>query len=161
LTDEVPLQKRYSLSLKPIRLPDSLQNKACIISIDDKGRRSYEGGAYADGWVTTKTDEFGTFAVGIDTIAPKIKPAFKYDPHRTTDLSKAKRIGIIAKDDLSGIRKYRAIIDGKWVLCEYEFKQALLFYTFDDSITKGNHAFTIEVTDDKENKSTFTFIFSR
>jgi murein DD-endopeptidase MepM/ murein hydrolase activator NlpD len=161
LTDEVPLQKAYTLGLKPVRLPDSLQSKACIISVDDKGRRSYEGGKYENGWVTTKTSEFGTFAVGIDTIAPKLKPAFHYDPNKTTDLSKAKRIGIIARDDLSGIRKYRAIIDGKWVLCEYEFKENLLFYTFDDSLSKGNHTFTIEVSDDKQNKSTFTFIFCR
>nr|MBA3970604.1 M23 family peptidase [Bacteroidota bacterium] len=95
------------------------------------------------------------------TIAPKLKPAFTYNPKVTTDLSKAKKIGFTVTDDLSGIRKYRAIIDGKWVLCEYEFKQDLLFYTFDETITRGNHTFTIEAIDDKENKNTFTFIFSR
>ncbi|HEY0030275.1 MAG TPA: M23 family peptidase, partial [Bacteroidia bacterium] len=94
-------------------------------------------------------------------IAPKIKPAFKYNSKTTTDLSKAKTIGIIVTDNLSGIKKYRAIIDGKWVLCEYEFKQNLLFYTFDDKVEKGKHTFTIEVLDDKQNKSSFTFIFLR
>lgn len=161
MTDETALQKSMSLSIKPVRLPDSLQTKACIVSVNKKGKKSYEGGSYKDGWVSTLTKEFGNYAVTVDTIAPKLKPAFKYNPTITTDLSKAKRIGITAIDDLSGIRKYRMIIDGKWVLCEYEFKQNLLFYTFDDAITKENHTFTIEVTDDKENKSTFTFIFSR
>lgn len=161
LKDEIPLQKSYSLSLKPIRLPDSLKTKACIVSVSDKGKKSYEGGSYADGWVTTKTKEFGVFAVGIDTIAPKLKPAFKIVKEKIPDLSKAKKIGVIASDNLSGIRKYRATIDGKWVLIEYEFKQNLLFYTFDNEIAEGTHEFKIEVTDDKENKSILTFIFKR
>ena len=161
MTNETALQKNISLSIKPVRLPDSSQTKACIISLDDKGKKSYEGGKFEEGWVTTLTKEFGNYTIGIDTLAPKLKPAFKYNPKITTDLSKAKRIGITASDDLSGIRKYRAIIDGKWVLCEYEFKQNLLFYTFDDKMEKGNHTFTIEVTDDKENKNTLTFIFCR
>ena len=161
LKDEIALQKSYTLSLKPIRLNDSLKTKVCIVSVNDKGRKSYEGGAYSDGWVTTKTKEFGTFAIGIDTIAPKLKPAFKTVKEQITDLSKAKKIGIIASDNLSGIRKYRATIDGKWVLIEYEFKQNLLFYTFDDKIAEGIHEFKIEVTDDKENKSILTLIFKR
>lgn len=161
MSDEVALQKAITLSIKPIRLPDSLQRKACIISVNKKGGKSYEGGAYADGWVTTQTKEFGNNAVGIDTIAPKLKPALKIIKEKIPDLSKSKTIGVIASDNLSGIRKYRATIDGKWVLVEYEFKQNLLFYTFDGQITEGTHEFKIEVTDDKENTSILTFIFKR
>ena len=60
-------------------------------------------------------------------------------------VSAAKTIGIIATDDLSGIKKYRATIDGKWVLCEYEAKQDLLFYTFDSSISKANTIFQLKL----------------
>lgn len=161
MNTEIPLQKAFSLSIRPNDLPDSMQSKACIISIDEKGRRSYEGGKYASGYVTTQTKTFGNFAVAIDTTAPKLKPAFKFVPNKATDLSKAKTIGITATDNLSGIRKYRATIDGNWVLCEYEFKQNLLFYTFDDSVTRGEHFFMIEVTDDKNNKSSLIFRFNR
>lgn len=161
LNVDVALQKNISISIKPVNLPDSLQSKACIISVNDKGGKSYEGGTFEDGWVTTLTKEFGNYAVGIDTIAPKLKTSFKLIKDQTPDLSKAKKIGIIASDNLSGIRKYRATIDGKWVLVEYEFKQNLLFYTFDDKITPGLHQFRIDVTDDKENKSTLTFIFKK
>ena len=161
MNDDIALQKAYSLSIKAVRLPDSLQSKACIISLNEKGKRSYEGGGFSDGWVTTRTKSFGNFAIGIDTVPPKIKPAFKAIKDKTSDLTKAKTIGIIASDNLSGIRKYRATIDGKWVLCEYEFKQNLLFYTFDDTIAPGEHIFNIEVIDDKENKSSLKFTFKR
>ena len=161
LNDDIGLQKNISLSIKPVNLPDSLQHKTCIVSINKNGGKVYEGGAFSDGWVTTQTKEFGNYAIGIDTIAPKLKPAFKIIKEQITDLSKAKKIGVIASDNLSGVRKYRATIDGKWVLVEYEFKQNLLFYTFDDKISKGTHEFKIEATDDKENKSILTFIFKR
>ncbi|MCW3084094.1 MAG: Peptidase [Bacteroidetes bacterium] len=161
MNDEVAVQKAYLLSIKAIHLPENLQNKACIISINDKGKRSYEGGSYNDGFVSTQAKSFGHFTIGIDTIAPKLKAAFKIIPGKTTDLSKAKTIGIIATDNLSGIRKYRGSIDGKWVLCEYEFKQNLLYYTFDEQTAPGTHTFSIDVTDDKANTATYTFTFKR
>ncbi|MBL0329989.1 MAG: M23 family metallopeptidase [Bacteroidetes bacterium] len=161
MNENIALQKAITLSIKPVRLPDSLQSKACIVSVNKKGGKSYEGGGFTDGWVTTQTKEFGNYAIGIDTVAPKLKPAFKIIKEQIPDLSKAKKIGVIASDNLSGIRKYRATIDGKWVLCEYEFKQNLLFYTFDYKIEPGLHEFKIEVTDDKANTSILTFIFKR
>ena len=161
MTDETPLQKAYSLSIQPVKLPDSLQSKACIISVNDKGKRNYEGGIYKDGWVTTQTKEFGNFAVAIDNVAPKIRTAFPLSKGTTVNLSKAKTIGIIAADNLSGVRKYRATIDGNWVLMEYEMKKELLFYTFDDKITTGTHTFKIDVTDDKDNTSSLSFSFKR
>lgn len=161
MNNETALQKAISISIKPVRLPDSLQSKACIFSLNKKGGKSYEGGVFDDGWVTTQTRSLGSFAITIDSIPPKIKTSFKLIKDQTPDLHKAKTIGILASDNLSGIRKYRATIDGKWVLCEYEFKKNLLLYTFDDKITPGLHQFKIEVTDDKENKSTLQFIFKR
>ncbi len=161
LNADIPVQKAYLLSIKANKLPENLQNKACIISINDKGKRSYEGGSFKDGYVSTQAKSFGNFAIGMDTVAPKLKAAFKIIPGKTTDLSKAKTIGIVATDNLSGIRKYRGSIDGKWVLCEYELKQNLLYYTFDEQITPGTHTFSIDVTDDKANTATYTFTFKR
>ncbi|MGZ6499061.1 MAG: M23 family metallopeptidase [Bacteroidia bacterium] len=161
MTDETALQKSYALSIKTIKLPDHLQAKSCIISVNDKGKKSYEGGTYQDGWVNTKTNVFGNFTITVDTIAPKIRTAFPLPKGSTVNLSKAKTIGVIATDNLSGIKKYRATIDGKWVLMEYEMKQNLLFYTFNAKISSGVHTFKIDVTDDKENTSTIQFSFKR
>ena len=159
--DETALQKAITLSIKPVLLPDALQNKACIISIDKKGKKNYEEGDYKNGWVTTQTKDLGNFAIAVDTTAPKLKPLFNYVPNTVINFTKAKTIGIKATDDLSGIQKYRATIDGNWVICEYEMKKDLLFYTFDDQITKGKHIFKIEVTDDKGNTSVLMFNFNR
>ena len=159
--DETPLQKPINISIKAINLPDSLKEKAAIISINSKGKKSYEGGSFNNGLVTTKTKVFGNFAIIVDTTAPSIKFNLKTDGLKPIDLTKAKTIEVFAKDALSGIKKYRASIDGKWVLCEYETKKDLLFYTFDESISTGIHSFKIEVSDDKNNLTVLQFTFNR
>lgn len=159
--DETPLQKAFSLSIKPINLPNTLQTKAAIISINSKGKKSYEGGLFSNGWVTTSTKVFGNFAIIVDTIAPKLKLNLKGDGLKPIDLSQVKAIEIIAKEELSGIKKYRASIDGKWVLCEYELKKDLLFYVFDETVSSGIHTFKIEVRDEKNNLSVLQFTFKR
>lgn len=159
MDDETPLQRSCTLSIRTLNLPERLQSKACIISIDAKGKRSYEGGTYSNGRVTTQTRTLGMLAVGTDTLAPLLKPAFRLTGGLPADLSKAKTLGIFATDDLSGIRDYRATIDGNWVLVAYEYKKDLLFYTFDGTLAPGEHVFSISVSDDKANTSTLTFTF--
>ena len=159
--NDIAFQKGYKLSIKAMKLPDSLQKKACIISFSRKGKIEYEGGEYKDGWVTTGVKYFGSYTIGIDNTPPSISLNNKVQDKNNIELSKAKTIGITATDNLSGIKKYRATIDGRWVLCEYEPKKELLYYTFDGSIKSGEHTFKIEVTDDKNNTSRLTFKFKR
>jgi hypothetical protein len=158
---ETALQKAITLSIKPEFLPETLRSKAAIVSVNSNGIFRYEGGAYKDGWVTAQIKTFNDFAVGVDTVAPKLRPAFVMKGKTIVDLKKSKTIGIKATDNLSGIKKYRATIDGKWVLCEYEAKQDLLFYTFDDKVASGRHTFAIEVTDDKSNVARWSCEFVR
>ncbi|MCK6650798.1 MAG: hypothetical protein L6Q66_14165, partial [Bacteroidia bacterium] len=146
MNTETALQKAISIAIKPTILPESLQTKACIVSVSDKGKKSYIGGTFDNGWIKANTKSFGNFGVCIDTIPPKLKPAFKFHKDSVIiDLNKENYIGIIVNDDLSGIKKHRATIDGKWVLCEFETKKDLLFYTFDERYTPGIHTFYIEV----------------
>ena len=158
---ETALQKAYTLSIKPESLPETLQAKAMIVSINGKGIQAYEGGSYKNGWVTAQLKTFGSFAVSVDTVAPKLKPTFVAADKENVDLRKARIIGMKATDNLSGIKKYRVTIDGKWVLCEYEAKQDLLFYTFDKNLLPGRHTYAIEVTDDKNNVARWSCEFIR
>lgn len=159
--DQIAIQKAYTLSIKPNLLTESLQSKAALISINSKGKKNYEGGSYKEGWVTAQPKNFGNFVVIVDTNAPKINFNFKEIKEKINDFSKAKTIEIKATDNLSGIKKYRATIDGKWVLLEYEPKKELLFYTFDDTIQPGTHSFHVNVSDDKNNTSSLNCIFKR
>lgn len=160
MDEETAAQKAYQLSIKAVNLPETLQDKAAIISIE-RGKRNYAGGTYKDGWVTTSTKNFGVFVIAVDSTAPKIRPYIELGSDKPVDLKTANMIRIKATDNLSGIKKYRATIDGKWVLCEYEPKKDLLFFKFDDQVVPGIHTFSIEVSDDKNNTSSAKFKFER
>ena len=66
------------------------------------------------------------------------------------------------KDELSGIKSYEPSIDGNWALFEYDQKNDLLIYKFDETrITKGTkHNLFLRVTDNKDNFSTYNCNFT-
>jgi hypothetical protein len=144
-----PVQNAYSLSIKPTSFPDGKESKLLIVQIDDNLKQSFAGGKYENGFVVASLTTFGNFSVGIDTIAPDIKMNFASG----TDFSLKSELNIIIKDNLSGIKSYTVLIDGKWALFEYDAKNDLLTYKFDSKrLTKGTvHELEIKVTDSKDN----------
>lgn len=154
----VPVHSYYTLSIKTADIPDLLKPKATIVSMDEKGWKYNEGGEWKDGFVVTKTRTFGNFTVVLDTVKPFIKPV-NIAPGK--NMSSTQYIQIKISDNLSGIKNYRASIDGKWILMEYEPKQSLLFYMFDKGISTGKHFFNLEVKDNKENTAVYNAEFVR
>jgi hypothetical protein len=65
-------------------------------------------------------------------------------------------------DDVSGVKNYRATINQRWILMEYDTKTQLLTYDFNDQIsTDIENNLKIIVTDNVGNSSTFEKIFYR
>jgi len=153
-----PVQREYTVSIKPDSVPLNVSDKLLIVSFNGNGNPVSEGGELKEGVVTTKTKIFGDFAIMADTTAPKITPV---NITRDGDLSTAKTIKVKITDNLSGIGFYRGSIDGKWILMEYDAKNSLLTYTFDKTLTKGKHYFEFILTDIKQNSSRYEASFSR
>jgi len=148
----IPLHKYCNISIKAnSALIPELQAKACILSLTSKGNFYYEGGKYKDGFVSTKTRSFGTYLIGVDTIAPKVKA---YNVYANKNISKQSKISFKVTDDLSGIKSYTATLDGKWILMEYDPKKNHLYYQIDHHFPKGKHLFQLVVGDAKGNKTT-------
>ena len=100
-----------------------------------------------------------TYVLGVDTEKPKIKP-INFQEGKW--LSKYRYLKVKIEDKISGINNYRATINGKWILMEYDAKKNILTYDFNDNIitdTKNN--LKIIVTDNVGNSSTFETIFFR
>lgn len=158
--NNVPLHVAYTLSIKPDDKALTIKDKLLLVSVDDSNRFSYEGGEFENGWVTTKTRSFGKFAVKADTTAPSVKIL---NTTANKDWNKTKNIKVKISDNLSGIKSYRGMIDGNWVLMEYNYKENVLTYFFDEKLkqTATEHNFTIVVTDRKMNttKADFKFIY--
>lgn len=162
LADEtIGLQKAIVITMNASRVPDHLKTKACIVSMD-KGKFNYEGGALLNGSLVAESKHFGNFAIAVDTVPPKITTTVKPLPGDSiANFSQLKSLRFIVTDNLSGVKKYRATIDGKWVVCAYDAKNDLLTYTFEESPGTGLHYFKLVVSDDRDNSREWKIIFKK
>jgi len=154
----IPLHRPYTLSLNADSVPKHLINKALIGTINSNGEIESAGGQYSQGWVETQVNYFGDFFITADTIAPTITPL---NISNNKDMSKEKLINIRVEDELSGIAFIEGTIDDSWVLFEYDPKNNLIFYEFDDKRLTQNkkHKLKLRVTDSKDNTSEFECSF--
>ena len=109
--------------------------------------------------IYTITDDLGTYALVSDTIKPIIKPINFSDGQW---LSKYRYLKIKIEDEESGISNYRATVNGKWILMEYDYKTKTLTHDFNDAtITETKNNLKLIVTDNVGNNSTFETTFYR
>ena len=118
----------------------------------------YMGGSWSNNTFITKLNTFGKFALTLDTIPPVIKPQNIYNGK---NMSKNTVISFKIFDDFSGIDTYRAEVDDKWILMEYDPKKSKLIYYFDEKVEKGKHNLTLRVTDKLNNASVYKAEFIR
>ncbi|MRG48694.1 peptidoglycan DD-metalloendopeptidase family protein [Chitinophaga sp. SYP-B3965] len=151
----VPVHYSFGLRIKPNRpVPAVLQNKMIIVR---KGLgESVSATTFEDGWYKGTFRDLGDFYLTTDTEAPRIAPLGSIK--QGANLSKAGKISF-SMNDASGIKSYRAELDGKWIM--FSRRSNVLSYTFDEHCLPGNHTVTLTVTDIANNESTYTLTFKR
>ena len=147
-----PIHTYCSLSIKPDSLPITLRNKALIAKIDDEKGIISAGGAWDEGFVKTQIREFGKYCIIVDTVSPKITGL---NITNNKDISVQKTIQVQISDELSGIGYYRGTLNDKWILMEYDAKNDLLTYRYDERLAKGENNFKLTVTDKRSNVSVY------
>lgn len=109
--------------------------------------------------LSTRTKTLGKYALAIDTIVPTIKPKNFNDGKW---LSKYRFLTLEINDITSGVSNYRATVNGKWILMEYNYKKKTLTHDFNDGVvieTKNN--LKVIVTDNVGNSNTYEATFYR
>ncbi|GHE41214.1 M23 family metallopeptidase [Sphingobacterium griseoflavum] len=150
----IPLFSTFTLRIKPTNLPQHLQDKALIASVENGS----EGGKFENGYVTVNTRNFGRFYIAVDTIAPTILPRnFSNGKH----IGGQAKIDFTIRDNFSGIQSFHAYIDDQWVLMEYDSKNRHLWHRFDPNLAKGSHRFKLVVTDWKDNEKVYEASFTK
>jgi hypothetical protein len=154
-----PLHKAYSLNIKALSIPAGKESKLLIVQLDDDQKKSAIKSIWAEGYLSAEVLSFGRFYIGIDTIAPVISAIGLF---QGADLTGKKEIRIKITDNLAGIKSYEPLIDGNWALFEYDQKNDMLVYKFDETrIVKGSkHNLSLKVTDNKDNSSTYKCNFT-
>ena len=151
---EVPIHSKIKVSIKASILPQNLQSKALLVRIDREGDRSPAGGSYENEYVTTSTNLFDGYAIVVDTIPPVIRPSADNVKSKTS-------LKFTVSDNFSGINTFKGEVNGQWALIEWDPKNKLMIYRFDNVAQTGKNKFTLSLEDDKGNKSSYSTTFSK
>ncbi len=158
--DIIPAKKSFTITYDVGAYNDKDKSKLFIARLlGAKKYPVYSSTKRKGNLLTTSTKNLGTFALATDTIKPTIKPInFK----KGQWLSNFRYLKIKIDDRLSGISNYRATVNGKWVLMEYDYKTKTLTHDFNDGlITETKNNLKVIVTDNVGNNSTFETLFYR
>ncbi|MFZ1618971.1 MAG: M23 family metallopeptidase, partial [Flavobacteriales bacterium] len=137
-------------------ISEGLTSKLLIVRMV-KGKPVAEGGTYANGAVTASVRNFGDFTVMLDTVAPAL-----YNLDLKADMTGRKSFKLKIGDALSGIKSWEVRLDGKWIMMEYTPGSSTLEHTFDKySSASGKHKLEASAVDERGNRSSFSFEFTR
>lgn len=158
--DNIPMQKNFYINYDLSNHKMEHHDKVYIARFYGNYKKPYHVSTTRKGDVlTAKTKSLGTFALAMDTVAPTIKPVNFQDKKW---LSKYRYLQVKVEDELTGISKYRATVNGKWILIEYDYKTNTLTHDFNDNVVKDTkNELKIIVTDNVGNSTTFEAIFYR
>jgi hypothetical protein len=155
----IPLHKSIIISTDVSNYNDEDINKLYIGRLNYKKEPYYNFTSRKGNKLTAYTKTLGSFVLVTDKSDPKIK-ALNFEDNKW--ISKNKTLKIKITDLLSGISSYRATINGKFILMEYNYKKDVLTYDFDDQIiSESENNLKLIVIDNVGNNATFEATFFR
>lgn len=155
----LPQRKGFELNVAIPKALDSLQRQQLSLAIYDPKEEKkekqlrYVWTAKKDSILQTKYAYPGQYILTKDSLAPSIKPLNFKDQQW---MSNYKFLEIEVDDEFSGIKSYRATMNGQWILMEHEPKDNTLIYDFSDiEFDQTQLNFELEVEDQVGNQSVF------
>ncbi|WP_044086164.1 M23 family metallopeptidase [Lewinella cohaerens] len=149
-----PLHRYFDLHIRPVGLPEALKAKAIITQCDD-GREpvSYGGEWTSEGRLRAPVRAFGNFTIMADTSPPEVlaerfSQNMKGWPRFSFKISDNFPTAGKARD-----LRFRAEVDGQWILMEYDGRKDRLYHDFDGRIPSGDHQLVLRVVDDRGNET--------
>lgn len=157
--DNIPIHTNVTISVDVSNYTEEDIDKVFIGKLNYKGIPYYSNTKREGNILSTQVREFGKYGLAIDTVAPKITP---YNFGNGKWISNNETLKIKIEDDLSGIKSYRATVNDKWILMEYEYKNNMLTHYFSDDVLKDTeNNLKLIVTDNAGNSSKFEATFYR
>ena len=156
-TPTLPLNKSFTLTFDVSNYSKNEKQQLYIANLEYPKYPSFQNTRKKDSTFYTTTKQLGNYALVADLQKPKINLLFIKDKQW---ISKHKTLKVKISDIGTGIKDYRATIDGKWILMEYNHKKNILTYNFSDKKLVGSkHIFKIVVSDNVGNTNTLSATF--
>lgn len=157
--DLIPLSKNFTMGFDVSKLDKETQKHSYVAKVGKRGYLSYIPSELKDNKLIGKAKTLGKYIVKQDFKAPEITPV-NFDNEKW--ISNEKVLQVKIKDYLSGIKSFKASINGKWILMEWNHNTGVLTYDFNDiKFTDTKYDFKLSVTDNAHNTKTYTATFYR
>ncbi|MCB0457628.1 MAG: M23 family metallopeptidase [Flavobacteriaceae bacterium] len=157
--DVVPIHKNITITVDASNYKGADLEKLYIGRINYKGLPYYNSTNRKDTKLSTGIRTFGTYALALDTIPPIIEAKNFKDGQW---ISKNNTLEIKIEDKETGVSSYRATLNGKFILTEYDYKKDVLVYDFEDQVTtESENNLQVIVVDNVGNSATFEATFFR
>ncbi|WP_339894738.1 M23 family metallopeptidase [uncultured Algibacter sp.] len=153
-------KKNFTITYDVSKYSNEDKNKLYIARlVGYKDYMSYTYTKRKNHLLIASTKKLGTYALAMDSLKPTVS-AVNFKSKQW--LSKYRFLKVKIDDEGSGISNYRATINGKWILMEYDYKTKTLTHDFNDGvITDTKNNLKVIVTDNVGNNSTFETLFYR
>lgn len=156
-TPTIPLDKSFTLTFDVSKYSETEKQHLYIANLEYPKYPRYNYTRKKDSTFYTTTKSLGNYTLLSDNQKPKIKILYFKDQQW---ISNFKTIKAKISDVGSGIKNWRATIDGKWVLMQYNHKKRILTYNFNDKKLVGSkHIFKLVVSDNVGNTNTVSTTF--
>ena len=153
----IPLDKKFTLTFNVSKYSDAEKQQLYIANIEYPKYPRYQFTRKKDSTFFTTTKTLGNYVLKSDKNKPKVKLLYFKNEDWISNLQTLK---VKISDIGSGIKNYRATIDDKWILMEYNHKKGILTYKFSDKKLFGSkHIFKIVVSDNVGNTNTLSATF--
>ena len=158
--DSIPVLKNITIKLNVDRFNDSLVNKIYMARVNENKKSTFISSELKDGYIQAKIKNLGNFSLKIDSTPPNIN---LIDIEDSQWISNRQKLQIKISDSESGIDTYRATINGKWILLEYNAMKGILTYNFDDNINNSEpkNILKVNITDNVGNTRHLEKVFFR
>ncbi len=154
-----PINGYYTLTFDVSKYTDEAKNQLYIASVSPSGKTSYETTYKKVNSFYTLTKNLGKFTLLTDNKKPTITLVNFKDQQWISNHTSLK---VKISDYGSGIKSYRAEVDGKWILMAYDVTNSTLTYDLADAnFVEAKHEFKITVIDSVGNLSTLEATFFR
>ena len=156
-TPTIPLDKNFTIQFDVSKYSELEKEQMYIVNLENPRYPRYQLTRKKDSVFYTTTKTLGKYSLKIDKQVPKIRLLYFKNNQWISNFSTLK---VKISDIGSGIKNYRASIDGEWVLMEFNHKRGILTYNFNDKKLVGSkHIFKIVVSDNVGNTNELSATF--
>jgi murein DD-endopeptidase MepM/ murein hydrolase activator NlpD len=155
--DYIPLQEAMLVRIKPDTILDLMKRNHIVMQWFAGKKNAVQKVEWQKDWAAAKWRMMGNFQLLLDEEAPAIIPVGFKDG---ANLSKARKIVFIIKDNLGEFKNFQAELDGKWLRFTND-KGKSFVYIFDEKCARGEHLLKVSVEDEAGNVTTRLFNFKR